>query len=59
MSAALARVLWRFRYILTFLIIAGALAFAPRVGTTQIDNDLTSCFSTSDPLYQQYDRFRD
>ncbi|MDQ3171800.1 MAG: hypothetical protein M3Q55_16820, partial [Acidobacteriota bacterium] len=59
MSAALARGIWRVRYILTALIIIGALAFAPGVGRTTIDNDLTSWFSTDDPIYQQYERFRD
>ncbi len=59
MSAALARGIWRLRYILTALIVIGALAFAPGVGRTTIDNDLTSWFSTDDPIYQQYERFRD
>ena len=59
MSAALARGIWRVRYILTALIIAGALAFVPGVARTTIDNDLTSWFSTDDPIYQEYERFRD
>ncbi|MBA3948841.1 MAG: hypothetical protein H0X44_02725, partial [Acidobacteria bacterium] len=59
MSAALARAIWRFRYILTLLIVAGALGFAPTVSRTTIDNDLTSWFDTDDPIYQQYERFRD
>lgn len=59
MSAALARVIWRVRWPLTFLIVAGALAFAPAVSRTTIDNDLTSWFSTDDPVYQEYERFRD
>jgi predicted RND superfamily exporter protein len=58
-SAALARVLWRVRYLLSALIIAGALVFAPSVAVTRIDNDLTSWFSTTDPIYQQYEKFRD
>ena len=59
MSAALARVLWRFRYLLSFAVVAGAILFAPSVGRTTIDNDLTSWFSPDDPIYQQYERFRD
>ena len=59
MSAALARAVWRFRFILTLLIAAGALLFAPAVSRTTIDNDLTSWFDPQDPIYQQYERFRD
>ncbi|HUF23650.1 MAG TPA: efflux RND transporter permease subunit [Vicinamibacterales bacterium] len=59
MSAALARVLWRVRYLLSFIAVAGALAFVPVVGRVTIDNDLTSWFSPDDPIYQQYERFRD
>lgn len=59
MSAALARVIWRFRYLLCLIIAAGAIAFAPRVSQITIDNDLTSWFSPDDPSYQQYERFRD
>ena len=59
MSEALARVIWRFRFLLCFVVVAGALLFAPSVGRTTIDNDLTSWFSPDDPIYQQYERFRD
>jgi predicted RND superfamily exporter protein len=59
MTRALARALWRFRAVLTFLIVAGALALAPRANITKIDNDLTSWFSPDDPVYRQYERFRD
>ena len=59
MSEALARVIWRFRFVLCFFVVAGALLFAPSVGRTTIDNDLTSWFSPDDPIYQQYERFRD
>ena len=59
MSAALAGFIWRFRYILSFFLVAGAIVFAPRVGTVTIDNDLTSWFSTDDPAYVQYERFRE
>ena len=59
MSAALARAIWRFRFLLSLLIVAGALVFAPAVSRTTIDNDLTSWFDPDDPIYQQYERFRD
>jgi len=59
LSDSLATLIWRFRYALSLLAVAGALAFAPGVSRTTIDNDLTSWFSTDDPVYQQYERFRD
>jgi predicted RND superfamily exporter protein len=40
------------------LIVAGAIVLAPRANITNIDNDLTAWFSTSDPVYQEYERFR-
>ncbi|MDQ3068617.1 MAG: efflux RND transporter permease subunit [Acidobacteriota bacterium] len=58
MSAALARFIWRFRALLCLIIVAGALAFAPSVSRTTIDNDLTSWFSPDDPVYQEYERFK-
>jgi predicted RND superfamily exporter protein len=32
---------------------------APRANITKIDNDLTAWFSREDPIYQEYERFRD
>ena len=58
MSHALAAVLYRWRRVLCTLILAGALALVPRANITNIDNDLTAWFSTSDPIYQEYERFR-
>jgi predicted RND superfamily exporter protein len=57
-SAALAAFIWRFRYLLSTVFIAGAVVFAPRVGAITIDNDLTSWFAVDDPAYLQYERFR-
>ena len=58
MSHALAAVLYRWRRALCTLIIAGAVLLAPRANITNIDNDLTAWFATSDPIYQEYERFR-
>jgi predicted RND superfamily exporter protein len=51
--------LFRHRRILTAGLLGGALLLAPRANITRIDNDLTAWFSTSDPVYQEYERFRD
>jgi predicted RND superfamily exporter protein len=58
MSLAVAEFIYRYRWILTALIVAGALALAPRANITNIDNDLTAWFSRSDPIYQEYERFQ-
>jgi predicted RND superfamily exporter protein len=58
-SRVLADVLWRFRRVLTALIILGAILLAPRANITDIDNDLTAWFSVNDPIYKDYERFRD
>jgi predicted RND superfamily exporter protein len=58
-SRRLAEILWRWRYLLTALIVAGALAFAPRADITHIDNDISAWFADDDPVYRDYERFRD
>lgn len=58
MSRAVAALLYRYRWILTAFIVAGALVLAPRANITDIDNDLTAWFSRSDPVYQEYERFQ-
>ena len=58
MSLALARFLYRFRFVITFLIVAGALALAPRAHITRIDNDISAWFSKDDPVLRDYDRLR-
>ena len=59
MSRLLATFIYRFRYPLTALCIAGALLFAPRANITRIDNDITAWFSKDDPVYRDYERFRE
>ena len=59
MSHALAGLLYRWRRLLTALILIGAAVLAPRANITDIDNDLTAWFSREDPIYKEYERFRD
>jgi predicted RND superfamily exporter protein len=59
LSQALADIAWRFRRVFTAIIILGAALLAPRANITKIDNDLTAWFSVSDPIYKDYERFRD
>ena len=33
--------------------------FAPRANITHIDNDITAWFAKDDPVYRDYERFRD
>jgi predicted RND superfamily exporter protein len=58
-SAWLAGVLWRRRYPLSAFIVIVAVAFAPRANITHIDNDITAWFAKDDPVYRDYERFRD
>jgi predicted RND superfamily exporter protein len=58
MSVTLARFLYRFRIPLTILIVAGALALAPRAQITRIDNDISAWFSKDDSVLRDYDRLR-
>lgn len=57
--AGLADALYRFRLALSALVVVGALAFAPTVDLTSMDNDLSAWISKSDPAFQDYERFRD
>ena len=59
MSARLAEFLWRWRYPLSLFIVITAVAFAPRANITHIDNDITAWFAKDDPVYRDYERFRD
>ena len=58
MSARVAEVLYRWRIVLSALIVVGAVALAPNVSITRIDNDITAWFSKEDPVYRDYERFR-
>jgi uncharacterized protein len=57
--AHIANVLYRFRRALSALVVVGAIAFLPNVDLTKIDNDLSAWISETDPIYQDYERFRD
>ncbi len=59
MSRAIARLLYRWRLATSGFILVGALVLAPRTNLTNIDNDLTAWFSPDDPIYREYERFRD
>jgi predicted RND superfamily exporter protein len=58
MSLALAAFIYRWRFLLSGLIVAGALLLAPRANITHIDNDITAWFSRDDAVYRDYERFR-
>ncbi|MBM3777597.1 MAG: hypothetical protein FJW23_05055 [Acidimicrobiia bacterium] len=58
MSAHLAALIWRLRYVLSSIIAVGALAMAPLVSFTDLDNDISAWITKSDPVYQTYERFR-
>ena len=58
MSARFAAVLYRWRIVLSAVILIGAAALLPRVNITHIDNDITAWFSKEDPVYRDYERFR-
>lgn len=59
MSARVAAVLYRWRRLLSALVVLGAVALAPLANITAIDNDLTAWFSEDDAVYREYLRFRD
>lgn len=56
---ALAAFIWRWRLPLSIVIVLGALALSPRANVTRIDNDITAWFSKDDPVYKDYERFRE
>src|SRR5688572_9592301 len=58
MSRLLAALIYRWRFPLSAAILLGAVAFVPRADITRIDNDITAWFSKDDPVYQDYERFR-
>ena len=59
MTRWLADALWRWRFPLNAVVVVAAIAFIPRADITHIDNDVTAWFSKSDPVYRDYERFRD
>jgi predicted RND superfamily exporter protein len=58
-SRRLADVLWRRRLPLSALIVLAAIAFAPHASVTRIDNDISAWFSKDDPVFRDYERFRE
>jgi predicted RND superfamily exporter protein len=58
MSSLLAAFIYRWRFPLSAAILLGAVLFVPRADITHIDNDITAWFSRDDPVYQDYERFR-
>src|SRR5688572_27185714 len=58
MSRRIAAVVFRWRYALSVATLVGAIAFIPLADITNIDNDITAWFSRDDPVYQDYERFR-
>jgi len=58
LSRFLAGIIWRWRLPMSAVLVLGAVALAPRADITHIDNDITSWFSTDDPVYREYERFR-
>jgi predicted RND superfamily exporter protein len=58
-SRRFADVVWRWRFPLSGFIVLCAIAFAPRADITSIDNDISAWFGASDPVYRDYERFRD
>ena len=58
-SRALAEIIWRWRKALSAVLVAGAVLSVPSANVTNIDNDITAWFSREDPVYRDYERFRD
>src|SRR5918993_1159660 len=58
MSLRIAALVYRWRLPLSAFILLGALVLAPRADITKIDNDITAWFSKEDPVYKDYERFR-
>ena len=58
MSHVFAAFLYRWRFPLSAFILFVAIAFIPRANITDIDNDISAWFSKEDPVFQDYERFR-
>ena len=59
MSELLAAAIFRWRFPLSAVILIVAVLFVPRANITNIDNDITAWFSKDDPVYRDYERFRE
>ncbi|MGE0445774.1 MAG: RND family transporter, partial [Vicinamibacterales bacterium] len=58
MTGRVAEALFRFRLPFAALIFLGFLYFLPSFDFTNVDNELSMWISREDPIYQQYERFR-
>jgi predicted RND superfamily exporter protein len=59
MTDRFVRLLYRWRWQLSAIAVAGGLLFAPRmIVIASIDNDITAWFSREDPVFKEYERFR-
>ena len=54
----LANFIWKWRIPLSVFIVLGALVLSPRANVMKIDNDITAWFSREDPVFKDYERFR-
>jgi predicted RND superfamily exporter protein len=59
MSRLLAEFIYRWRYLLSGIILVAAVACIPFAQVGHIDNDISAWFSRDDPVYQDYERFRE
>lgn len=60
MSERFAVFVYRWRWLLSALAVLGAIGFAPRMAIiANIDNDITAWFSRDDPVFKEYERFRE
>ena len=57
-GARLAPWIFRWRRWLTGIVVLGAIISAPSADFGTLDNDMTAWFSTKDPVYVEYERFR-
>ena len=57
-GARLAPWIFRWRRWLTGLVVVGAVVAAPSADFATLDNDMTAWFSKHDPVYVEYERFR-
>ena len=58
MTLRLADFIFRFRYPLCAVILAGFVFLLPKTNITDIDNDIGMWISEDDPVFQTYERFR-
>src|SRR5687767_12762021 len=58
MSEWAAGFIYRWRLPLSAFVVLGALLFSPSANISDIDNDISAWFSKDDPVYKDYERFR-